>query len=110
MRFIRKKNIEKFLICRNQCYSECVHAWSGQRHWSFKKVCFNKKKTNSQSQICLSIFVSSYSSPIMNAMCAKVITYPWMWLLMKNPTQGAQTAIYLATEPTLKSVSGKYFK
>ncbi|KAJ6638211.1 Retinol dehydrogenase 13 [Pseudolycoriella hygida] len=48
-------------------------------------------------------------SPIMNAMCAKVITYPWMWLLMKSPTQGAQTAIYLATEPNLKTVSGQYF-
>lgn len=46
----------------------------------------------------------------MNAMCAKVITYPWMWLLMKSPLQGAQTAIYLATEPSLKTVSGEYFK
>ncbi|XP_037047930.1 retinol dehydrogenase 13 [Bradysia coprophila] len=49
------------------------------------------------------------NSPIMNAMCAKVITYPWMWLLMKSPAQGSQTAIYLATEPTLKTVSGDYF-
>ncbi|XP_059611082.1 retinol dehydrogenase 11 [Phlebotomus argentipes] len=49
------------------------------------------------------------SSPIMRAICAKVITYPWMWLFMKTPSQGAQTAIYLATEPKLKAVSGKFF-
>ncbi|GAB0095153.1 retinol dehydrogenase 13 [Sergentomyia squamirostris] len=49
------------------------------------------------------------SSPIMKALCAKVITYPWMWLFMKTPSQGAQTIIYLATEPKLKEVSGKFF-
>jgi retinol dehydrogenase 13 len=49
-------------------------------------------------------------SPIMKALCAKVITYPWMYLLMKTPQQGAQTIIYLATEPKLKDVSGEFFK
>lgn len=33
-----------------------------------------------------------------------------MWLFMKNPEQGAQTLVYLATEPKLKTVTGLYFK
>lgn len=49
-------------------------------------------------------------SPIMRSFCAKLITYPWMWLFMKNPEQGAQTVIYLSTEPNLKTVTGLYFK
>lgn len=35
---------------------------------------------------------------------------PWMWLLMKSPTQGAQTSIYLATEPTLSANSGNFYR
>lgn len=49
-------------------------------------------------------------SPLMRALCAKVITYPWMWLFMKNPSQGSQTPIYLATEHKLKDTTGQYFK
>ncbi|ALC46103.1 CG31235 [Drosophila busckii] len=48
-------------------------------------------------------------SPLMSAFCVKVITYPWMWLFMKNAYEGAQTAIRLATDPQLKQVSGEYF-
>lgn len=49
-------------------------------------------------------------SPVMRSMCAKLMIYPWMWAFMKTPVQGAQTACYLLTEPTLANVSGKYFK
>ncbi|XP_030369318.1 retinol dehydrogenase 13 [Scaptodrosophila lebanonensis] len=49
------------------------------------------------------------NSPLMSAICVKVITYPWMWLFMKNACDGAQCAIRLATDPQLKQVSGEYF-
>ncbi|XP_037956233.1 retinol dehydrogenase 14-like [Teleopsis dalmanni] len=45
----------------------------------------------------------------MSAICVKLMTYPWMWLFMKNPTEGAQCAIRLATDPQLKHVTGEYF-
>ncbi|XP_058988151.1 retinol dehydrogenase 13 isoform X1 [Musca domestica] len=49
------------------------------------------------------------SSPLMSAFCVRVMTYPWMWMFMKNPSQGAQSAIRLATDPKLKHVTGEYF-
>ncbi|XP_001990247.2 retinol dehydrogenase 13 [Drosophila grimshawi] len=49
------------------------------------------------------------NSPLMSAICVKVITYPWMWLFMKNAFEGAQSAIRLATDPQLKQVTGEYF-
>jgi len=50
-------------------------------------------------------------SPIMRAFTAKIIMFPWMWVLMKTPVLGAQTAIYLATEQqSIASTSGEYFK
>ncbi|XP_068155974.1 retinol dehydrogenase 13 [Drosophila tropicalis] len=49
------------------------------------------------------------NSPLMSAICIKVITYPWMWLFMKNAYEGAQCAIRLATDPQLKQVTGEYF-
>ncbi|KAH8358973.1 hypothetical protein KR093_003614, partial [Drosophila rubida] len=49
------------------------------------------------------------NSPLMSAICVKVITYPWMWLFMKNAVEGAQCAIRLATDPQLKQVTGEYF-
>ncbi|XP_075144552.1 nazgul [Haematobia irritans] len=49
------------------------------------------------------------SSPLMSALCIRVMTYPWMWLFMKSPSQGAQCAIHLATDPKLKHVSGEFF-
>ncbi|XP_062127085.1 LOW QUALITY PROTEIN: retinol dehydrogenase 13 [Drosophila sulfurigaster albostrigata] len=49
------------------------------------------------------------NSPLMSAFCVKVITYPWMWLFMKNAVEGAQCAIRLATDPQLKQVTGEYF-
>ncbi|XP_017483266.1 PREDICTED: uncharacterized protein LOC108372127 [Rhagoletis zephyria] len=45
----------------------------------------------------------------MSAISVKLMTYPWMWLFMKNPFEGAQCAIRLATDPKLKNVSGEYF-
>lgn len=49
-------------------------------------------------------------SPIMRAISAKLIMFPCMWLFMKTPVMGAQTAIYLATDEKIKSTSGEYFK
>ncbi|XP_001662674.2 retinol dehydrogenase 13 [Aedes aegypti] len=48
-------------------------------------------------------------SPIMRALFARALTYPWMWLFMKNPHQGAQTMVRLATDPELWQVSGEFF-
>uniref|UniRef100_A0A182QHZ1 Ketoreductase domain-containing protein n=1 Tax=Anopheles farauti TaxID=69004 RepID=A0A182QHZ1_9DIPT len=48
-------------------------------------------------------------SPIMQALFAKVITYPWMWLFMKNPAQGAHTIIRLVTDPALAASSGDFY-
>lgn len=49
-------------------------------------------------------------SPIMKAITAKLIIYPWMWIFMKNAMMGAQTMVYLATDPVLKETTGQYFK
>lgn len=49
-------------------------------------------------------------SPIMRAVSAKLIMFPCMWVFMKTPVLGAQTAIYLATDEKLKTTSGEYFK
>ncbi|XP_011192155.2 retinol dehydrogenase 13 [Zeugodacus cucurbitae] len=49
------------------------------------------------------------NSPLMSAISVKLMTFPWMWLFMKNPFEGAQCAIRLATDPKLKNVSGEYF-
>ncbi|XP_035911216.1 retinol dehydrogenase 13 [Anopheles stephensi] len=48
-------------------------------------------------------------SPIMKALFAKVLTFPWMWLFMKSPAQGAHTIIRLVTDPELASCSGDFF-
>ncbi|XP_058817901.1 retinol dehydrogenase 12 [Topomyia yanbarensis] len=48
-------------------------------------------------------------SPVMRALFAKVFTYPWMWLFMKKPAQGAQTMVRLATDPALSATSGEFF-
>ena len=39
----------------------------------------------------------------------KYLAYPLLLLILKTPWQGAQTAIYCATEPSLEGVSGLYF-
>lgn len=49
-------------------------------------------------------------SPIMRAFFAKLIILPWMWIFMKTPVLGAQTAIFLATDRSLTEVSGEFFK
>ncbi|XP_043655550.1 retinol dehydrogenase 13 [Drosophila teissieri] len=49
------------------------------------------------------------NSPLMSSLCVKAVTYPWMWLFMKNAYEGAQCAIRLATDPQLKEVTGEYF-
>ncbi|XP_022211533.2 retinol dehydrogenase 13 [Drosophila obscura] len=49
------------------------------------------------------------NSPLMSSICVRVVTFPWMWIFMKNPYEGAQCAIRLATDPQLKQVTGEYF-
>jgi NAD(P)-dependent dehydrogenase (short-subunit alcohol dehydrogenase family) len=49
-------------------------------------------------------------SPIMRAFTAKLIMFPCMFMFMKKPVMGAQTAIYLATDEKIKTTSGEYFK
>lgn len=49
-------------------------------------------------------------SPIMKVWSARMLMLPWMYLFMKPPVMGAQTAIYLATETSIASTSGKLFK
>lgn len=49
-------------------------------------------------------------SPIMRAWSAKILMLPWMYLFMKTPEMGAQTAIFLATDTSIASTTGKYFK
>lgn len=49
-------------------------------------------------------------SPIMRAISAKIIMFPCMWIFMKTPILGAQTAIFLATDEKIKTSSGEYFK
>lgn len=49
-------------------------------------------------------------SPIMRAISTKLIMFPCMWIFMKTPILGAQTAIYLATDEKIKTTSGEYFK
>lgn len=49
-------------------------------------------------------------SPIMKTWSARILMLPWMFLFMKTPVMGAQTAIYLATENSIASTTGKLFK
>nr|XP_040219480.2 retinol dehydrogenase 13 [Anopheles coluzzii] len=48
-------------------------------------------------------------SPIMKALFAKVLTFPWMWLFMKSPAQGAHTIVRLVTDPALAGCTGDFF-
>uniref|UniRef100_A0A182K117 Uncharacterized protein n=1 Tax=Anopheles christyi TaxID=43041 RepID=A0A182K117_9DIPT len=48
-------------------------------------------------------------SPIMRALFAKVLTFPWMWLFMKSPTQGAHTIVRLVTDPELARCNGEFY-
>uniref|UniRef100_A0A182RVU0 Ketoreductase domain-containing protein n=1 Tax=Anopheles funestus TaxID=62324 RepID=A0A182RVU0_ANOFN len=48
-------------------------------------------------------------SPIMKALFAKVLTFPWMWLFMKSPAQGAHTIVRLVSDPELASCNGDFF-
>lgn len=50
------------------------------------------------------------TSPINSTYSIKLIMQPWMWLLLKNPVQGAQTTIFVAVKNSLRKQSGKYFR
>ncbi|XP_046422910.1 retinol dehydrogenase 13-like isoform X1 [Neodiprion fabricii] len=48
-------------------------------------------------------------SPISSTYIIKLSMQPWMWLLLKNPVQGAQTSVYAAVSTQLEKSTGKYF-
>ncbi|XP_043278011.1 retinol dehydrogenase 13-like isoform X2 [Venturia canescens] len=48
------------------------------------------------------------SSPIEHGYFIKFIMYPWLWLCLKNPLQGAQTTIYAAVSKDLDETTGEY--
>lgn len=49
-------------------------------------------------------------SPIMKAISARLIIFPWMWIFMKAPIMGAQSAIFIATDKSIVDTTGEYFK
>ncbi|XP_018328901.1 retinol dehydrogenase 12-like [Agrilus planipennis] len=44
-----------------------------------------------------------------NSWMAKIFIKPFVWPFIKTPTQGAQTIIFAALDPSLERVTGKYF-
>lgn len=44
-----------------------------------------------------------------NSFFAKLFVYPFFWVILKTPINGAQTTLHVALEPELDGVSGKYF-
>ncbi|XP_048504907.1 retinol dehydrogenase 13 isoform X3 [Athalia rosae] len=48
-------------------------------------------------------------SPLSSTYIIKLSMQPWMWLLLKNPVQGAQTSVYAAVSGQLDECSGNYF-
>ncbi|XP_050311562.1 retinol dehydrogenase 12-like [Anthonomus grandis grandis] len=47
--------------------------------------------------------------PLQKSPWSRMSVWPWVWLFLKTPRQGCQTAVYLAVEPDLMNVSGYYF-
>lgn len=45
-----------------------------------------------------------------NSWLAKIFIKPFVWPFIKNSFQGAQTVIYLAIDPAVEKVTGKYFR
>lgn len=41
---------------------------------------------------------------------AKIIFRPIAWPFIKSPRQGCQSVIYLALDPEVEKVTGKYFR
>lgn len=48
--------------------------------------------------------------PFTKSLFSSIVLWPIKFILMKTPVQGAQTTIRLAVDPTLESVTGKYFR
>lgn len=46
---------------------------------------------------------------VFNSFFAKIIVYPLMWPFLKTAVNGAQTSLYVALDPDLEKVTGKYF-
>ena len=40
----------------------------------------------------------------------KYLAFPLLWIIVKRPHEGAQSAIHCATDPDVAGVSGKYFR
>ncbi|KAK6635631.1 hypothetical protein RUM44_000885 [Polyplax serrata] len=49
-------------------------------------------------------------SPMGTSFLVKMAIWPWAWLFMKTPSQGAQTIIYMAVALEVQDISGKYFR
>ncbi|RUS85486.1 hypothetical protein EGW08_006762 [Elysia chlorotica] len=47
--------------------------------------------------------------PWSNSYFSSILLKPLKFILMKTPVQGAQTTLYLALDPSLENVTGKYF-
>lgn len=45
-----------------------------------------------------------------NSWLSRIFLKPFLWPFVKSPKQGAQTCIFLALDPKLEDVTGKYFK
>jgi len=45
-----------------------------------------------------------------NSLLASIFVKPLLSFFLKSPEQGALTSIYVALEPSLEKVTGKYFR
>ena len=45
-----------------------------------------------------------------NSILAAIFVKPILKFLLKTPYQGSLTTVYVALEPSLKDVSGRYFR
>jgi len=45
-----------------------------------------------------------------NSILAKIFVKPLLSFFLKSPQQGALTTLYVALEPSLEKVSGKYYR
>lgn len=49
-------------------------------------------------------------SNLKTSLPVKLSVWPWMWLFLKSPKQGCQTAVYVSVDPGLNWTTGKFFR
>ncbi|XP_016957901.1 retinol dehydrogenase 12 [Drosophila biarmipes] len=49
------------------------------------------------------------NTPFLGSKWGKMLIAPFIWIFIKTARSGAQTSLYVALDPSLKNVSGKYF-